>query len=375
MRSRSSSRFSSLLGHRALVAVCLAAVVSLLLSTPSSSAPGDGQGDLPSTNPPFNGGGQGVVTSTQGTVVTRSKMYITIKPETPIWAVLYLSLFNTPVDNPTVYQALCARGRPCVADPFFQPDCATNDITTQRRGPYIRNLMYPVTRLPGGGVDVGKLAEVPIRMVAFGAIPATATLVLRAPRVNGKVKPFMIHIWGVSTGSEGCDLAYSNAMPKVSTLAEGKVEISIKDLKVDGRPVDLGPSCRTVRPADLQLWGESGAVGGYSPGGGGDLGSYDGLHVGSRGPLNSPYYFEDNGRVIKPSTGLEVPPFAGCGTKGENLSPLITAMASGPNNPVRVVQGPLVSHGDIDVDNLDICLNLCPLPAPPTPVRPPIPND
>lgn len=375
MRSRSSSRSSSLLTHRVLVAACLAAMLSLLLSTPSSSAPGDGQGDLPSTNPLFNAGGQGVVTNTQGTVVRRSKMYITVRPETPIWAILYMSLFNTPVDNPTMYQALCSRGRPCVADPFFQPSCATSDIATQRRGVYFRSLMYPVLPLRTGGGDVGKLAEVPIRMVAFGSIPATATLVLRTPRVNGKVKPFMVHVWSISPTGQGCDPAYNNTVPGASTLAEGQVEISLKDLEVDGRPVDLGPSCRTVRPADLQLWGET-ANGGYYPGSGGNLGAYDGLHPGSRGPLDSPYYFEDNGRVIKPSSGVTVPPFAGCGTKGEDLSPLITAMASGPNNPLRVVQKAIVSHGDIDIDKLDICsAEDCPLPAPPTPARPPLPED
>lgn len=355
--------------------VCLVAAASLLMSTPSSSAPGDpipGAEDLPDyTQIALS---QGTVASTQGAVVRRSKMYITVRPDRPIWGVFYNNLFNTPVEAPTHYQGgLCSRGRPCIANPFEQPACATSDISTQWRGGYYRYLLYPVKPLAGGGVDVGGLAEVPVKLVAFGSIPAQATIVLRSPRIDGKVSPIRIHLWS-GAASLGCEPPPVDK--QVHTLVEGKVDIRIKDLKVDGTPVDIGNSCRTVRPADLALWGESGQ-GGYFPGTGGNLGAYDGLHGGSLGPLTSPYYQSDEGRILKPSTGMTVPAFAGCRGGGEDLSPLVTAMASGPNNPVRVKQGTVIAPiSGIDLNNLGACneQGQCPLPAPETPERPPLPE-
>jgi hypothetical protein len=114
------------------------------------------------------------------------------------------------------------------------------------------------------------------------------------------------------------------------------------------------------------------------------LAAIDGLHPGSRGPLNDPYYLEDNGREIPASSGLNIPPFANCGTGGEDLSPLVTAMASGPNNPVRVTQSKLVPVGRIPLEDLRMCVGgnpqhgippLCPLPAPEIPEMPPLPDD
>jgi hypothetical protein len=355
----------------------LAAVASLLLSTPSSSAPGDplpGRDDLPRGV----SSAEGVVTSSQGAVVRRSKMYITIGSGNPMWGALFTPMFNTPVEAPTTFLGLCSRGRPCLPDPFYQPACATDDLATQRRGNYFRSLLYPMARLKGGGVDVGLVATTRVNLIAFGSIPASATLTLRAPRVDGRVKPFTIHVWGISQG--GCDPDWVFPTSLINrTLAEGQVVITLSDLQVDGVPVELGRSCRTVRPVDLRLWHEGQvAAGGYSPGGGGDLGAYDGLHPGSQAPLDSPYYQEDDGRTIPASTGVTVPPFTGCGTRGEDLSPLVTAMASGPNNPVRISQSPIIPHeGGLDLGDLERCQTngvICPLPGPDAPERPPLPE-
>lgn len=376
---RTPNRHRHVPSRRAFVsAACLAVVTSLLLATPSSSAPDEpavaaapGDEDLPQT--PI-AQARGVVTNSQGGVVRRSKMYITTRSEKPIWGVLYQGIYNWPVENPTSFLPLCIRGRPCVPDPFYQPPCATDDPATQRQAQYIRYRLYPVSPRGGGrGADVGLITEMQVNLIAFGSLPATATLTLRVPRVDGKVQPLRVHTW--QTRVLGCDPSY--VAPAVSALAEGQVDITLADLKVDGVPVDLGPSCRTVRAADLQLWGET-ELGGYFPGSGGPLGAYDGLHPGSLGPLKSPFYFEDNGRVIPPSTGITIPPFTGCGTDGEDLSALVTAMASGPNNPVRARQGPLISHidGIVDLNNLARCDHngVCPLPAPEIPDRPPLPE-
>lgn len=379
--------------RRAVGIACLAVVTSLLLATPGSSAPDGpvaaavpGEEGLPQTQSAASVPGEedlpktpialarGVVTNSQGGVVRRSKMYLTIKPEDPIWGVLYTGIYNWPAEDPTGFAQLCARGRPCVSDPFYQPPCATDDPATQRVGQYLRHRVYPVSpRGGGGGADVGLLAEMRVNLIAFGALPATATLTLRAPRVDGQVQPIRVQTW--QTTRLGCDPSF--VAPAASALAEGQVEISLADLEVDGVPVDLGPNCRTVRPADLALWGET-EHGGYYPNTGGPLGAFDGLHPGSLGPLDSPFYFEDNGRVIPPSTGITIPSFTGCGTGGEDLSPLVTAMASGPNNPVRAQQSTLITQldGSVDLNDLTKCQHTgeCPLPAPAVPERPPLPE-
>lgn len=371
---RARSRRPGATRRHAVSVACVVAAVLLLLSTPSSSAPGDpvpGEDDLPVTSEVALS--RGVVTTTQGTVVRRSKLFVTIKSETPIWGVFYQNLFNSPPENPTTFLALCSRGRPCLPDPFEQPACATDDLSTQQRGDYLRYRLYPVSPLASGGVDVGLLAKVRVNMVAFGSIPATARLSLRSPRVGGKIEPLEIQMW--TTKNAGCD---PNFVPHLHALVEGRVEITVSDLEVDGVPVDIGSSCRTVRPASLQLWNEGQAIdGGYSGGRGGNLGAYDGLHPGTLAPLDSPYYFEHRGRTIPKSTGMTIPPFTGCRANGDDLSPLLTAMASGPNNPVRVSQGePIAPIAGIDLNNLAACNEggQCPLPAPPTPKRPPLPE-
>jgi hypothetical protein len=309
-------------------------------------------------------------------------MYITAGPDNPIWGALYVGIFNTPIENPDHYDNPCIPGfgrPPCVPNPFRQPACATDDPATQTGAAYQPSQMYPLGPLPGGGADVGLVARIPVNLVAFGSIPATATVTMRAPRVNGEVQPFKVHQWQ-STGTGRANSCDPSFHPPVSVLVEGQVEIFMSDLVIDGVPVDLGPGCRTERPSDLRLWGEVGSGpgggGGYTPGSGGDLGAYDGLHPGSSLPLDHPLYLGAfDGRDIPASTGVEVPPFTGCTAGDDDLSPLLTAMASGPNNPVRATQSPTVPFGDLPWDDFTECSSgICPLPAPATPEMPPLPN-
>lgn len=319
---------------------------------------------------------EGTVTGSQGTVVRGSRMYITVGPENPIWGALYFAEFNWPVEDPTQFVALCSQGRPCVPDPFYQPECATDEPATRKMSYYFRNPLYPLSPLGGGGADVGLLAETRVNLLAFGSIPATATLTMRTPSSGGSVRPLMAHIWQRGTGYPiGCG-PLQVAAPPISALVEGKVEIRLSDLTVDGVSVDLGPNCRTETPVDLYLWGETDRRG-YYPNSGGDLGAYDGLHPGSVIPLDDPFYFGHfEGRDLPASSGVHVPPFTGCGIGSDDLSPVISAMASGPNNPVRAVQGQTASFDSIPLEDLTQCSPFggCPLPAPAVPPMPPLPS-
>ncbi|MBD0747787.1 hypothetical protein BG418_03280 [Streptomyces sp. CBMA152] len=86
--------------------------------------------------------------------------------------------------------------------------------------------------------------------------------------------------------------------------------LRLYDLRVNGVPMDVGPHCRTSRPIDTAL-----------------SGAYDFL----------------TGGVLDGK--IAIPPFAGCGSRGEDLSPLFTATLSGPGNPVRIQQGRLAGAG------------------------------
>ncbi|MFG2145657.1 DUF6801 domain-containing protein [Streptomyces sp. NPDC048696] len=86
--------------------------------------------------------------------------------------------------------------------------------------------------------------------------------------------------------------------------------LRLYDLRVNGVPMDVGPRCRTSRPIDTVL-----------------AGAYDFL----------------TGGVLDGK--IAIPPFAGCVSRGEDLSPLFTATLSGPGNPVRIRQGRLAGAG------------------------------
>lgn len=86
--------------------------------------------------------------------------------------------------------------------------------------------------------------------------------------------------------------------------------LRIHDVRVNGVPLDVGPRCRTARPFDTVL-----------------SGAYNFL----------------TGGVLDGE--IAIPPFAGCGSRGEDLSPLFTAALSGPGNAVRIRQGQLAGAG------------------------------
>lgn len=351
----------------------LPGVTALIADNPAEGLPGFD--DLPANL--SISGTEGTVTNSQHAVARRAKMSIT---SSPIWAALYTFLYNSPIENPTSYKGGCNRftKTPCTPDPFYQPTCATDDPSTQWPTRYSRHKLYPFKPLKGGGAEVGILSEDKLNLIAFGSIPATATLTMSVPRVNGKVQPLVSHLWErrLPGAPTGCSPRPSD-IPVVSALVEGEVTLHLSDLKVDGVPVELGTKCRTGRPAHIYLWGDYGS-GSYFPATGGPLAAYEGMHPGSRGPLNDPSYFEDNGRTIPPSAGVDIPPFVNCGVGGDDLSPVVTAMASGPNNPVRATQGPLIFINRIPLEDITMCdpfrPTVCPLPAPDIPDMPPLPD-
>jgi hypothetical protein len=99
-------------------------------------------------------------------------------------------------------------------------------------------------------------------------------------------------------------------LPTVST-ASGEVALRLSGATVNGVPLDLGPNCRAKRPIELVLHGSTEA--------------------------DPPYLVDAGGQL---TGNITIPPFIGCGV-GEDLDPLLTATLSGPDNFVRVLQGPV----------------------------------
>ncbi|GJF34018.1 hypothetical protein KNE206_67180 [Kitasatospora sp. NE20-6] len=140
--------------------------------------------------------------------------------------------------------------------------------------------------------------------LTYGFIPTTAKMQL--------VPQGLLTI--VATGNSDWD------QPIEFTIG-GYQSLRLYDVRVNGTPLDVGPNCRTVRPVDLKLRGTQDS------------------HLGDRGDGRPDYSLQTGGPLSQ--DGLTVPPFTGCGTGGEDLSPLFTAAVSGTGNSLNLVQGPI----------------------------------
>ncbi|MFC8537675.1 DUF6801 domain-containing protein [Streptomyces sp. NPDC057249] len=127
--------------------------------------------------------------------------------------------------------------------------------------------------------------------LTFGFQPVTAKVSFE----NGPIT--------ISTGS------YGTGATRVSfSTAYFTQSLRLHDVEVNGTPLDVGSDCRTSKPFKVVLNGGE---------------AYKNVAVG--GVLE--------GRV-------NIPPFTGCGTDEEDLSPLFTASISGPGNRVFMNQAP-----------------------------------
>lgn len=148
--------------------------------------------------------------------------------------------------------------------------------------------------------DHGKPVFPPVRstFLGFGFVPVTATLSLteRGPisivSVSGVTKP---------------------PYP-IKVTATSRVAIKVSDVKVNGVPLAVGPSCQAAYPAKLVLVGH-----------GFNTLPPRGYTVPTGGPL---------------SGTLTIPPFVHCGVT-QNLDPLLTGSIAGAGNFAKMTQGKL----------------------------------
>ena len=171
------------------------------------------------------------------------------------------------------------------------------------------NLLYMVSP-NGASKPYGEFPPVTVRTAAFGAIPVEATVHVSQLRddIDLPVPIRLVQVLKQFGGNIGKQLVGD---------AEGGGEVSVRvsDLKVDGVPVDLGASCITATPARLDLVGNGYVIGGGAP---------------PRDP-NVNFNAALGGRL---NGMIDLPAFIGCGVGSEDLSPMVTGLVSGPDNPV-----------------------------------------
>lgn len=179
----------------------------------------------------------------------------------------------------------------------------------------------------------GEFAPVDIKLLAFGTIPASATVHISQIRRGGKVVPLEVKLHfstqPVVDQPSGLPCSASKSCFYTdSPHLSGLVDVRIDNVKIDQVPVDVGPNCHTATPATMSLTAASGYYSlttkpPYIP---------DGMYL--------PFFV--GGTLHGP---VDVPDFTGCRNGADNLSPVISAMASGPDNQLTSHQdGPLVVY-------------------------------
>jgi hypothetical protein len=271
-------------------------------------------------------------------------------------------------------------------DPFYQPPCARPDGSNGQQDFFFQSWFFALHELhptkskpnpypdPNRAAPYGLFPDTPVSMLAFGSIPVTATLHLQQPvDREGVVTPLRVYTWQPISGvPPECDPSYLPTI-LIHSLVVGSLNASLSNVEVDGQRVNVGTSCRSVTPLKVSLWGLPAQEGqlDYTVGGGGLLGQYDGAHVGSLKGIRLPKLPALGASTgltfpIPKSTGITIPHFTGCGTGGDNLDPLINASVSGPDNPLKALQGPATASG-LDLSNPVKCDLHCPT-APPFPL-------
>lgn len=186
---------------------------------------------------------------------------------------------------------------------------------------FTRNLLYFVSPAKASHA-YGMTPEMPVRTVAFGAVPVEATIQLSQRRgADGQLVPIVVEttdgLYRQGPHRPG-ERLYSD------TDVRDRFELRITSLKVDGVPIALRDACRTSMLASLTLHGEGAWQG-------------DPNLVGAR-PFESGHFIPANGGLL---TGtIDVPSFSSCRSRsGDDLAPLLTATVSGAGNAIRVQTG------------------------------------
>lgn len=169
---------------------------------------------------------------------------------------------------------------------------------------------------PGAPDPYGHLPPLRVRTVGFGLLPVEATVQVSQRRANGLPIPIRATL-GTDTLDDGTDV-------NTEAHVDDAFEVRITQVLVDGVDLGIGPNCRTIKPAPVQItsprfiipqWARSDPEG----------------YLHSLDPAT--YYHPFYGGQLQGT--IDMPHFSGCVTKsGDDVSPMITLSVSGPSNRV-----------------------------------------
>jgi hypothetical protein len=226
----------------------------------------------------------------------------------------------------------------CVTSNSFHTPCPGHDVSHYPTLPfsYAWDVAFArnwVAVRHGSHLTFGKFPPVRVSMLAFGALPVTATAHLTQTVTHGLYDPLLLRLaLDISAIPPGRHVPGFGPAPKYKhgttffnyrAVSTGSVNIRLSNVVVDQVPLHVSPTCRTASPAVLKLFAPAGYYpqdkkptqlkgkpGEFQPLGGGGPAGYLQGHV-------------------------DVPAFIGCHDGGDNLDPLITGMISGRGNPVN----------------------------------------
>lgn len=226
----------------------------------------------------------------------------------------------------------------CVTSATFSTPCPGHDVSHYPQLPfsYAWDVAFSrnwVATRHGSRLAFGTFPPVRVSMLAFGALPVTATAHLTQTVTHGLYDPLRLRLaLDISAIPPGRHVPGFGPAPKYKhgttffnyrAISSGTVNIRLSNVAVDQVPLHVGPNCRTASPASLEL----SAPAGYYPQSKkptqlkGKPGEFQPL--GGGGPAG---YLQGH---------VDVPAFTGCHDGGDNLDPLITGMISGRGNPVN----------------------------------------
>lgn len=244
------------------------------------------------------------------------------------------------------------------------PTITRTDPSCRRLAPYAQTADYQafvhLRSTRGARAPYGYLGPFTVRTLAFGSIPVEAQIRISQLR-DGDDLPIGLEMTQ-NTGYFCAGLGPHAGPEEVEGHQEaaqlrGQVMVEVVALTVDGVSVKLRDTCRVREPSALRLSGRE--YFSLAP----DNEKLDEPEGQVPWVMKTREFTMANGGLL---TGkLAIPSFVGCLTSaGEDLSPLLTAAVSGPENPVS-----MRSEG-LSVENPDGAAK-DPLPPLPFPERTP----
>lgn len=207
---------------------------------------------------------------------------------------------------------------------YAYPGEQANDFTY-----YIRAFF---TSPSGSKHPYGDSALIPIRTVVFGSIPVTATLQVSQRRDgNGLPYPLIFQPHDHQEYQPRAGIEFIKTIE--SATLEDRVDVRVRDVTVDGVDLRLGSSCGTGPTAQLSVSNRKLVV--ETP--------YGYESTTGFGKLEDEFdpkidQFGIQGGALQGT--LDIPAFTGCATaSGDDISPILTAAVSGPDNPLMIRVG------------------------------------